>query len=520
MGSGNDGVERESLAVKADGPHFALYEGRLWPCTALLATLALGIAARLAQYLSNRSLWLDEAYLALNILGRDFSGLLRPLDDHQIAPPLFLWAVKLAVSLWGDGEPVLRLVPLIGGILALPLFYLLARRVLGPLGAWLATALLAWSQPLIYYASEVKPYATDALTAVAACALALPLIEGPTARWPSVRRLLLTGVLGALMPWFSYPSAFVLGGLALAMLLGPLIRRQYRLALRMAIPPALWGLSLLALYAAVLRPGLSDSFLRTFWREFFAPFPPRSLADLYWYLQAWFDFLVFAGGLPFYGLATFAWLAGGIILWQARRRALALALVLPLLGATVASMLKLYPLYIRVILFAVPPAFLLIACGGEALYRALSAHSRAIAVVWVVLLVLHPFYRSLTVLSTPWANEEVRPAIQYIHDHWQEGDRVYVYHGAAPTFAYYAPRFGLDDPALYQLGRASNGDFAILQDDVARLPSGRVWALFAHIYSFNGISEQSFLLAQLDGRGTQLDRLETQNAAVFLYDLR
>lgn len=497
-----------------------LHRNQAWPRAALLATLALGIAARLAQYLSNRSLWLDEAYLALNILGRDFAGLLRPLDHHQIAPPLFLWAVRLAVSLWGDGEAVLRLVPLIGGILALPLFYLLARRVLGPLGAGLATALLAWSQPLIYYASEVKPYATDALTAIAACALVLPLIEGPAADRPSVRRRLLTGVLGALMPWFSYPSAFVLGGLAVVMLAAPLLRRQYRLALRLAIPPALWGLSLLALYGAVLRPGLSDPFLRAFWREFFAPFPPRSLADLYWYLQAWFDFLVFSGGLPFYGLATFAWLAGGTTLWQAGRRTLVLALVLPLIGATAASMLKLYPLYIRVILFAVPPTFLLIACGGEALYRALSAHSRAIATAWIVLLILHPFYRSLTVLSSPWVNEEVRPVIQYIRDHWREGDQIYVYHGAAPMFTYYAPRFGLDDPALYQMGQASNGDFAILQDDVARLPPGRVWALFAHIYSFNGISEQSFLLAQLDGRGTQLDRLEVQNAAVFLYDLR
>ena len=494
--------------------------GLLWRGAALLATLALGIAARMAQYLGNRSLWLDEAYLALNILGRDFSGLLRPLDHHQIAPPLFLWAVKLAVSLWGEREFALRLVPLIGGILALLLFYPLARRVLGPLGAWLATALLAWSQPLIYYTSEVKPYATDALTAVAAGALALPLIERPTAARPSGRRLILTGVLGALMPWFSYPSAFVLGGLALTMLAGPLRQRQYRLALRLSVPPALWGLSLLALYGAVLRPGLGDPFLRTFWREFFAPFPPRSLTDLYWFLQAWFDFLVFAGGLPFYGLATFAWLAGGITLWRAGRRALALALVLPLLGATVASILKLYPLYIRVILFAVPPTFLLIACGGEAIYRALSAHSRAIAIVWVALLVLHPFYRSLTVLSRPWTNEEVRPAIQYIRDHWQEGDRIYVYHGAAPMFAYYAPRFGLDDPALYQMGRASNGDFTVLQDDVARLPPGRVWALFAHIYSFNGISEQSFLLSQMDGRGVQLDRLETQNAAVFLYELR
>lgn len=474
----------------------------------------------MAQYLSNRSLWLDEAYLVLNVLGRDFGGLLRPLDSHQIAPPLFLWAVKLAVSLGGDSEMVLRFVPLVGSVLSLPLIYRVARRIAGPTGAWIATAMLGWSQPLIYYASEVKPYATDALAALVALALALPLIEGTNAPSPSWRRLILTGLLGALLPWFSYPATFILGSLGVAMLIGPMARRQFRLALRLSIPLLIWGIGLIALYGVVLRVGLRDEFLRTFWREFFAPFPPRSPTDLYWYLQAWFDFLVFAGGLPFYGLATFAWLVGGIALWRSGRRPLALALLLPLAGATVASILKLYPLYIRVMLFAVPPVFLLVALGGETVYRILSAHSRLIGALWVGLLLIHPFYRSLTVLSAPWTNEEVRPAIQYIRDHWQEGDRVYVYHGAAPVFAYYAPRFGLDDPALYQVGRVSNGDFAILQEDVDRLPRGRVWFLFSHIYTFNGLSEQVFLLSQLDQQGVQLDRLETPGAAAFLYDLR
>ncbi len=492
---------------------------RLWSLAALLATLLLAVAARLAQYLSNRSLWLDEAYLVLNILQRDFGGLLRPLDNHQIAPPLFLWAVKLAVSLWGDGEMVLRLVPLVGSVLSLPLIYRVARRVAGSTGAWIATAMLGWSQPLIYYASEVKPYATDALAALAAFALALPLIEGPHAPRPSYRRLILTGLLGALLPWFSYPSAFILGGLGAAMLIGPLFRRQFRLALRMSVPLTIWGAGLLALYRIVLRIGLRDEFLRIFWSDFFAPFPLRSLTDLYWYLQAWFDFLVFAGGLPFYGLATFAWLVGGIVLWRSGRRPLALGLLLPLIGATVASMLKLYPLYIRVMLFAVPPVFLLIACGAEAVYRILSAHSRLIGALWVGLLLLHPFYRSLTVLHTPWTNEEVRPAIQYIRDHWQEGDRIYVYHGAVPVFAYYAHRFGLDDPNLYRVGRVSNGDFAVLQEDIDRLPRGRVWFLFSHIYTFHGLSEQVFLLSQLDRQGIRLDGWETQGAAVFLYEL-
>ncbi|MCS7281768.1 MAG: glycosyltransferase family 39 protein [Anaerolineae bacterium] len=481
-----------------------------------LTTVGLGVAARLAQYASCRSIWLDEAYLALNILQRDFVGLLSPLDDNQIAPPLFLWAVKGVSLFLGTDELALRLVPLLGGVLAVPLLYRLARRVTGPVGVLMATALFGWAQPLFYYSSELKPYATDALAAILALTVGLPLLEESSHR----RWTLLAAGLGIILPWFSYPSAFALGGLGMALLTDALVRRDGLRARRAAALLALWGASGLLLYATVLRPGLGNPFLKEFWREFFAPFPPRSLSDLYWFAQMWFDFLVFSAGLPFYGLATFAWLTGVLLLWREGRRPLVLALVLPFIGAVVASGLKLYPLYIRILLFAVPPTVLLMAAGAEALYRLLAANWRAVAVAWVVLLLFHPLYRALSVLGTPLTNEEMRPVLEQVRESWQSGDYVYVYHAAAPVFAYYAPRFGLDDPAVYRVGRTANGDFRVLEEDVARLPEGRVWFLFAHIYTFGGISEQSFLLAQADGRGTRLLTLTAPNASAVLYQFR
>src|SRR5881392_4485369 len=61
------------------------------------ALIALGIVLRLARYLANRSLWLDEVLLARNILDRSFTGLLAPLDLNQAAPIGFLMLQKLAV---------------------------------------------------------------------------------------------------------------------------------------------------------------------------------------------------------------------------------------------------------------------------------------------------------------------------------------------------------------------------------------------------------------------------------------
>lgn len=81
-------------------------------CRILLWLLVgLGILLRLAQYLYNRSLWIDEAALALNIRDRSFSELFYPLDYAQAAPIGFLIVEKLFYQTLGHSEYVLRLFP-------------------------------------------------------------------------------------------------------------------------------------------------------------------------------------------------------------------------------------------------------------------------------------------------------------------------------------------------------------------------------------------------------------------------
>ena len=64
--------------------------------------IGFGILIRLIQYLYNRSLWADEAVLALNIVNRSYLELLQPLDYDQAAPIGFLLVEKLAVQLFGN----------------------------------------------------------------------------------------------------------------------------------------------------------------------------------------------------------------------------------------------------------------------------------------------------------------------------------------------------------------------------------------------------------------------------------
>ncbi|MEO0928572.1 MAG: hypothetical protein AAFY63_22245, partial [Cyanobacteria bacterium J06643_13] len=68
-----------------------------------------GAIARVVQYLSNRSLWVDEVNLAANIIKRSYGELAEPLSSSQAAPLGFLWLEKLATQLWGNSEYALRL---------------------------------------------------------------------------------------------------------------------------------------------------------------------------------------------------------------------------------------------------------------------------------------------------------------------------------------------------------------------------------------------------------------------------
>src|SRR5438067_8951608 len=98
------------------------------------SVICLGILARLIPYLSDRSLWLDELYLALNITSRSLPQLLQPLDHNQGAPVGFLMLQKLSTQVFGNSEYSFRLLPLLSGILSLLLFSYVAIHYVGNRG--------------------------------------------------------------------------------------------------------------------------------------------------------------------------------------------------------------------------------------------------------------------------------------------------------------------------------------------------------------------------------------------------
>lgn len=492
--------------------------------------LLAGAALRIIQYLHNRSLWFDEASLALNIVHRDFAQLLQPLDYQQAAPTGFLLLQRLAVELFGPGEYALRLVPLLAGIAALFVFYAAARRALGPRAVPLAVALFALSDQVIFYAAEAKQYSLDVLVALVIIVSGLHLLK----RELTAPRLVAFTALGAALLWFSHPAVLVLAGVGSALLLDAALSRRWRRVVYLAAAAGCWLASFGGFYAANMRAIDDNSFLAEFWQEGFMPLPPTSLDDLRWLTAQFFklfsDVLKFS--LP--GLAAFACLAGGLILALRERSAL-LVLTLPVVFALLASGLERYPFHSRLILFLAPGLLLLVAEGAEQVRRAIAAsrpeYRRAMPIIGallVVLLVYHPVAHAITHLRTPRAPlvpplfglEDIRPVVQHVAANRQPGDFIYLYYGAERQMLYYGPQYGLERDA-YVISPRGREDWPVLVEDMERALRGqrRAWVIFSHVWKLHGIDEHAFMLACLDQMGAQANAISADGAWAYLYIL-
>lgn len=382
--------------------YLRLWRGRLDRLTRRPVALAagLGLILRIALYLNNRGLWLDEVSLQDNIARRPASELFAPYAHSQLAPPGFLAVEWVVGRVFGPGPMALRFVPLLAGLAGVAGFALLAKRVMSPRGAWVATLLYAVCGDLIVYSSELKPYSVDVAAAVA-CVLAGVAVGSGSGS--SVWRYAGFAGLGAGLVWLSFPAALVLAGVGSSLIVAALVRRQWRAAAALGLTALVWGASFAAEHQLAVRMlGDGRGAMHTFWEFAFPPWPPGTWRDVLWplrrglylfvnpldYYHGW-RFSLWATALP----AVACFVVGAVSLWR-RDRLLCGMLGLPWVLAVGAAYARLYPFHGRLVLFLAPALLLTIAEGlavGLGVLR--SGWARALllaAVLWLpALRVLH-----------------------------------------------------------------------------------------------------------------------------------
>ncbi|NER81614.1 MAG: hypothetical protein F6K42_19030 [Leptolyngbya sp. SIO1D8] len=487
--------------------------------------IAFGITARLAHYFSNRSLWLDETSLALNILNRSYGELLGSLDYNQAAPPFFLWAEKLVTQYFGASELSLRFLPLMAGILSIFLFYQFAHQFSKGLTIPIAIALFSSLESTIFYSAELKPYAVD-LTVSLLLFRHLALLSDKKL---SLRQNLSLGCLGMICIWLSYPSIFVLGGVEILRFFPISLKKISSIWRDRYLMYCLWIIGFLTLYFFVIQTTLSGTNLTENWANRY----PESFLDIVWAFDAFGRFFHEPLGFPSWidGIAIFAFFCGCICFYRRDKPSLR-QLNMPLALTLLASYFHQYPFRDRLVYFLTPFAILMIAEGITFLlfgFHQKGRFSKIIGFAVLITLLSPQIVHSSQRIANPkrFHFEHIRPVIEHIQENWSSGDHLFVFPPAKRQFSYYQlihPFYSQD----YSIGQydipkeeyleqfPTSVEEAVRQSVVQLKSQERVWFLFARRSEF----VQDQVIASLDQKGLSIEVYQQPGAMVGLYTFK
>lgn len=384
---------------------------------------------------------MDEIYLSSSLIRMDYMELAtQPLDYQQKAPIGFLWAVRFFVGIFGTGEMALRLFSLICGVLSLFLFIPICRYFTNEKGTVLGLGILAFAAPLVFHAVEVKQYQSEMLATL--------LILYSYIKYQhkfNYIDLLLWGLLGALVLWFSYAAIFILAGLATGLSIYRIIKKDWRLFFRQCIPFLIWFLSFGINYLYFTHRHAESKWI-VYWFDYyrnFMPMPPQSIEDLKWYainLYRLFDYpLGFLWQMKWLVLLPLTLLFLGLAVLFKRLQDF-LVLCFPFLFMLLASGLKLYPLTERFWVFISPILILFIVNGY--LWVMDRFHNQGLKIAFTLLLCSGLFVNSMKYVLQPkeflgHKRSFQREALSEVAEKFQDGDVVYIYWNDLPGYKVY-----------------------------------------------------------------------------------
>lgn len=493
--------------------------------------IAGGFILRLVRYLADRSIWNDEASVAYGLRLFSYKELLTPMDKWREVPfppgPVALfWVEKWLMQTFGENGLSMRFAPFVMGVLTLPLAYLVIRRCLQPLPGLVALCLIATFEALVFYSVELKPYSSDVTLGLLFTWAVIRMFQDG----PSTSGLVWIWLCGVVGVWFSLSVVMVFAGVGLVLLAWVLMQRDWKtLGLLSLVGLCSIG-SFGVLYTLAVKKyvdmGRQFQWIRdwTYW-----PFPPRSLSDLVWPLRSFVWFFTDPVGMIMPGLGMLLALIGAYT-WFKRDRWVFAVLVAPALVILFASIPQKYPfgtsprfefpLFGRATLHALPAVAMIIGCGTAVLCERVSAHRRvATALILLVLLGPHLALAARN-MARPPGLQELRPVLDYVQEHHQEGDVLYVNWGAKRQWIYYEDLYDLDGMRVIQGINYSRRGWEGYEREVEELRGNkRVWVICSYVYDWKRIDDESLFVFLLNRVGKPLDTVKFFNASGYLYDL-
>lgn len=429
----SDEDQHPPAAFHSRAPRFTVFLRGL-----IVALVIVGLVLRLRQFNFERSLWLDEAMLALSIVSRPAIELLQPLEFNQNAPPLFLLASKAATVLFGINEKALRAVPQIAGWFVVVGFAVALWRSLTAPVAAVGASLAALSPALIRFANEAKPYGVDA----AATVFFLLMTLDHTQRFTQLRWWVLR-IAGCFAIWFSHPAVFV----ATAMWMGLLFRfRSAKNQRAQALSTgAFWLASFVVSYALFGHRDAGNERVRAGYSTAFLPPSADSTERLPLMIAGTFlpAFQGDGANAPAISGTSAMFLVFVMVMGAAAgARLLGAWVVCPLLGPLVlaygAAAFGFYPVGVpRLMMFGYPCVLLAATCLGAFVLRRLEPRAELLALILWFLILWPSYAQAAKSWIAPFRGDDFRGAYAE-YSSLQLGEPVYISAKAQPAWLFYS----------------------------------------------------------------------------------
>lgn len=339
--------------------------------------VAVAIAFRTGEYVRDRGLWLDEASIRENITARPLGA---RFTNNQAAPIGFMVVEKILLHVFGSSSKSLRFNPFLASCLGVWGFAAIARKDLADPAGFLAAAMFAVSDSLIYYADELKPYSGDVLATVVSIWIGHEMIRPNV----STKRRAIAFSAGCVALWYSFPAVFCLAASGLAAILAAL-RAPDRRGLRPTVLMNLgWAIAFVPFYMCSKQMLQQGTVLWDFWNFAFPPRGGSFVSVARWVIAAFIDSFINPLGRSapvidarIAAIPAIALFALGVAASFADSPEKVLIRLGPIAFAFAAATFRLYPFHGRLILFLLPCYYLTIARGWKVLAGAFRGASAA-----------------------------------------------------------------------------------------------------------------------------------------------
>lgn len=326
---------------------------------AFIFIIAVGIYLRIAFYVDNRSFWLDEAFLGINILKHSYLELFLPLEFYQVSPPLFSVVCKFFYNVFGGnqslarGDYLLRILPFLSSIFSVPLFILICNRLFkNKYFTVISSVFFLFNIPALRYTAEFKQYSTELFVGLVAIYIFQTLFNNDISK----KRAILYSIFFILSFWLSNSISFILFGGFLIILFKTIKKEISKTTFFILFIPAF--ISFLAFFLGYYIPNKEKTYeyMQNFWSVKDASF--FTISNFYSMFGQKVSEL-----LPFISekIYTLYLILGIFLLTASKKHKRTILILLPIILTVIASFIQAYPFDKRLILFLLPN-FIFIFC--------------------------------------------------------------------------------------------------------------------------------------------------------------